>query len=601
MGFLALSAALCMSLTIPVGAYGAGTIHQRSIITTGQYYSGLVKGDGSLWMTGTNSEFQLGTGEKTTQRTPVHILDHVYSVSVGVKQTAAILSDNTLWIWGFTQNRKLDKKLEYYESKPRKVMDQVAAVSCGDWYTAVIKTDGTLWTWGINNYGQLGNGIIGEERQNPWLPGDLWKPKKIDTVFCIMDDVVSVSCGDIHTAALKKDGTMWTWGSNYNGRLGIPGLDTDTAYPTPMKVMDDVVSINCGDDYTAAIKTDGSLWMWGSNYAGSLGIGEGGNSLTQAGDPFQSTPVKVMDDVVAVSCGAQHTAAIKTDGSLWMWGSNQDGLIGIASEETSIKKPVKVLDDVVAVSCGYNHTIAVRSDGTLWGWGESTAGQLANGGTGNRSYEIPEIPAYPSPIPARTVYYQDVPVQVWDLAYAKGTLPSMTPPAIVGEFLDVWESDYYADPVEWAVDNGITSGTSDSTFSPDHTCTTAQILTFLWKANGAPQSANPNPFTDVSEEDYYYQAALWAAENGLVSSKALEGNSSATRADTVMYLWTLAGKPEAAPADFSDVPANAAYAQAVAWAVQEGITSGTGDTTFSPDSICTRGQIMTFLYRDVTK
>ena len=167
----------------------------------------------------------------------------------------------------------------------------------------------------------------------------------------------------------------------------------------------------------------------------------------------------------------------------------------------------------------------------------------------------------------------------------------------LGNFTDVRADAYYIDAVKWAVDNGITSGTSDSTFSPDHTCTTAQILTFLWKANGAPQSANQNPFTDVSEEDYYYQAALWAAENGLVTGKLLEGNSPASRANTMMYLWTLEGKPEAVPADFSDVPANAAYAQAVAWAVQEGITSGTGNTTFSPDELCTRAQITTFLYQ----
>ena len=180
-------------------------------------------------------------------------------------------------------------------------------------------------------------------------------------------------------------------------------------------------------------------------------------------------------------------------------------------------------------------------------------------------------------------------------------LRSFAPPVPVAGYTDVWESDYYAEPVKWAVAHGITSGNGDHTFSPNNTCTTAQILTFLWRANGSPQSTYANPFTDVSEGDYYYQAALWAAENGLVSGSLLEGDRFATRANTMMYLWKLAETPNAAPAHFSDVPANADYAQAVAWAVQQGITSGTGNSTFSPDSICTRGQIMTFLYQNAVR
>ena len=171
--------------------------------------------------------------------------------------------------------------------------------------------------------------------------------------------------------------------------------------------------------------------------------------------------------------------------------------------------------------------------------------------------------------------------------------------AAVGGFTDVSANAYYADAVLWAVENGITSGTSATTFSPNNICTTAQILTFLWRANGSPAASGGNPFTDVSASAYYYQAARWAREKGLISGSAFNGDTPCTRAATVTYLWKLAGQPSAGASGFTDVPSSASYAQAVAWAVQEGITSGTSASTFSPNNTCTRAQIVTFLYRDM--
>ena len=172
-------------------------------------------------------------------------------------------------------------------------------------------------------------------------------------------------------------------------------------------------------------------------------------------------------------------------------------------------------------------------------------------------------------------------------------------PAAVGGFTDVSANAYYADAVLWAVENGITSGTSATTFSPNNTCTTAQILTFLWRANGSPVVSGDNPFSDVSTGAYYYQAALWAREKGLIFGSAFNGDTPCTRAATVTYLWKLAGQPSAGASGFTDVPSSASYAQSVAWAVQEGITSGTSASTFSPNNTCTRAQIVTFLYRDM--
>lgn len=192
---------------------------------------------------------------------------------------------------------------------------------------------------------------------------------------------------------------------------------------------------------------------------------------------------------------------------------------------------------------------------------------------------------------------------LWELALellGGGVELPGTPAPTVGGFTDVPADAYYAQPVLWAVENGITAGTSATTFSPDETCTTAQIVTFLWRASGSPAVSGGTPFSDVSADEYYYQAALWAREAGLVSGSLFRGDAPCTRAATVTYLWKLAGQPAAGASGFSDVPAGADYAQAVAWAVGDGITSGTSATTFSPDSICTRGQIVTFLYQDRT-
>ena len=171
----------------------------------------------------------------------------------------------------------------------------------------------------------------------------------------------------------------------------------------------------------------------------------------------------------------------------------------------------------------------------------------------------------------------------------------------VGGFTDVKTGDFFAEPVKWAVEKGITEGTSETTFSPAADCYTAQILSFLWRANGSPKPTGSNPFTDVKSSDFYADAAIWAYEKGMVSGTTFGGNTLCTRSMAVMYMWKAAGSPSAKAASFADVPAGADYAQAVAWAVEQEITSGTSATTFSPDDICTRGQIVSFLYRGLAK
>ena len=184
------------------------------------------------------------------------------------------------------------------------------------------------------------------------------------------------------------------------------------------------------------------------------------------------------------------------------------------------------------------------------------------------------------------------------LVEGNATQPTVT---TVGGFTDVKTGDFFAEPVKWAVEKGITEGTSETTFSPAADCYTAQILSFLWRANGSPKPTGSNPFTDVKSSDFYADAAIWAYEKGMVSGTTFGGNTLCTRSMAVMYMWKAAGSPSAKAASFADVSAGADYAQAVAWAVEQEITSGTSATTFSPDDICTRGQIVTFLYRGLAK
>ncbi|MBR6413039.1 MAG: S-layer homology domain-containing protein [Oscillospiraceae bacterium] len=162
------------------------------------------------------------------------------------------------------------------------------------------------------------------------------------------------------------------------------------------------------------------------------------------------------------------------------------------------------------------------------------------------------------------------------------------------------------DPIDWAIVTGVTSGTSETTFSPNAGCTRAQVVTFLWRAAGSPEpTSTSNPFTDVTG-GYYYKAVLWAVENNITSGTSattFSPNSTCTRAQIVTFLWRFEGSPAPKTTNnpFTDVKPGSYYEKAVLWASEAGVTAGTSATTFSPDATCTRAQVVTFLYRDISK
>ena len=182
--------------------------------------------------------------------------------------------------------------------------------------------------------------------------------------------------------------------------------------------------------------------------------------------------------------------------------------------------------------------------------------------------------------------------------------PDPTPTPTPSAFTDVPSGQYYTDAVAWAVEKGITNGTTATTFSPNQQCTRAQIVTFLWRAAGSPEPKTTNcAFTDVQSSDYFYKAVLWAVENDITlgtSATTFSPSQGCSRAQVVTFQWRANGEPqEAASNAFTDVAADEYYTTAVAWAVKNEITNGTTETTFSPKQVCTRGQIVTFLWRDM--
>lgn len=192
--------------------------------------------------------------------------------------------------------------------------------------------------------------------------------------------------------------------------------------------------------------------------------------------------------------------------------------------------------------------------------------------------------------------------KIFSLVLSASTLASLLPvSALAAGFTDVPQGAYYKYAVDWAVENNITSGVSATAFSPDETCTRAQAVTFLWRANRQPNATGSNSFADVADNTYYNEAVQWAATNDITSGTSpdtFEPDAPVTRAQVVTFLYRDADNPSASGStSFADVPTDAYYRDAVRWAVTQGITAGTSATAFSPDEICTRAQIVTFLYR----
>ena len=312
------------------------------------YHTAAIKTDGTLWTWGRNSNGQLGDNTITSRSSPVQTITfgtNWKNVSVGYRHTAAIKNDGTLWVWGFNGDGQLGDNTLVSKSSPVQTVafgTNWKQVSCEITHTAAVKSDGTLWLWGRNSYGQLGDNTL-THRSSPVQTtafGTNWK--QISATY--------------HTAAIKTDGTLWTWGWNSNGQLGD---NTTTSRSSPVQTVTfgtNWKQVACGGFQTAAIKTDGTLWFWGSNSYAILGD----NTVVDKSSPVQT--VAYGTNWKNVSCGFTHTAAIKTDGTLWIWGLATSGQIG-DNTTTNRSSPVQTItfgNTWKQVSCGGSVAAAIK-------------------------------------------------------------------------------------------------------------------------------------------------------------------------------------------------------------------------------------------------
>lgn len=351
-------------------------------ITGGMVFeSGYIAPKGPLYGWGQNvyTQLGLGPGSGTYYSSPKQVGALTTwsglpgKTTGGQYHSAAILDDGTLWSWGYSSSGQLGQG----EAPGTYVSSPVQVGALNDWNTVdsfwrstmAVKTDGTLWGWGLNNFGQLG---FAGNRSSPVQVGAL-------------TNWLEVSCGKYFAAAVKTDGTLWAWGTNGTGELGL-GNTTNYNSPKQVGALTSWLTLACGYNFMAAIRTDGTLWTWGYNGLGMLGLGDTTN---------RSSPVQVgaLTTWLNVSCSMYHMAAVMTDGSLWTWGYNNVGQLGLG-DTTSRSSPVQVgalytwSRAFAAPKTNDGWTAAIKTDGTIWTWGRNNFGQLGLGDTTNRSSPV---------------------------------------------------------------------------------------------------------------------------------------------------------------------------------------------------------------------
>ncbi|MBM4165303.1 MAG: RCC1 repeat-containing protein, partial [Lentisphaerae bacterium] len=367
------------------------------IAASGNYYtySLALKSDGTVWAWGDNTYGQLGDGTTTRRLTPTKVsgLSGVSAIVAGHYSAMALKTDGTVWAWGYNVSGQLGDGTTTSRSAPVQVklsdgsaLTNVVGIGAGSGHAVARTSDGSVWAWGNNGYGQLG----------------ITDPNIYPEEVTGLTGVTNVAAGSSHTVALKSDGSVWAWGYNSSGQVGD---GTTTSRNTPVQVkqsggasLSGVAGIAARENRTVALKTDGTVWAWGDNWAGQLGDGTMTTRLNPAKVIMQDGAA--LSNVTAVAAGSIHTLALKDDGTVWAWGYNAWGQIGDGTQYTNRLNPVQVLmadrtplSGVIAIAAGNGHSLAVQEDGSVWAWGDNSYGQLGDGTTTMRLNPV-EIPDF---------------------------------------------------------------------------------------------------------------------------------------------------------------------------------------------------------------
>ena len=611
---LLLSAALLAGL-LAVPASAAGSKPYITQVEAGKFLSMAVTSNGDLYGWGYCSSVALFNG-KQGSNVPVKIMSGVKSVALSSTENQKsytveddgiiygavpghvimiIKTNGDLYTWGDNVCYQLGKG--YYEAEqetyePYFVMGNVTKAVTNDHACAALTESGDLYFWGHNVAYPYGN----SDGAN----------KLYATPTVILSDVKDVELDSENIIALKNDGSVWMMGTTLWGVMARDEGETARLVNQMTKIMDGCKDIAVGDRFAMAVKNDGTLYGWGFNGFTVLGV-EYDDML------YTGTPIVIATGVKSVDAGNHNAYFIKNDNSLWSLGNNQRGERGIGNDvgyedpEGGVpfdypNYPTQVDTNVHSVSGGMSHMFYLKNDGTMWGCGGPEGDHEGGSRLGRGDVWGEDVYYYMDGV--RYDSHSAYQLHATQCGLSYGSFAGMFGPVqeeveLVAGFSDVPANAYYRDAVEWAVDRGITSGTGGTAFSPDRSCTRAEILTFLWRANGSPEAEHLYGVWDVTADKYYFDAVQWAAEQDIIEHFGnFDPDAPCTRAMAVEFMWKAAGA-QAITMDtgFTDVPMDASYSIAVDWAVIEGITSGTDENTFSPDLACTRGQIVTFLHR----
>ncbi len=361
-------------------------------VSAGDRHSLALRVDGTVLAWGDNQDGELGNGATKDEWLPLPVLGIVTGIQVeaGQNNSAVLLADRTLRTWGENGQGQLGIGSMQDSLTPRTVMtsesgpplSNVVAISLGGFHMVALLGDGTIRTWGSNTNGQLGDGTL----QTSTYPVVVRMQDGIP-----MTGVVAVAAGYSHTLARLRDGTVLAWGRNAWGQLG-DGTRVDRTHPVPVRIspsgppLGNVTSIAAAGLFSLARLSDGTVRAWGSNMVGELGNGSTANSVP--------SPVVVLglSDVIAIDAGSAFGAALIKGGTIRTWGSNLLGALGNGAQSNAVRpEPLADTSEMADLAVGYTHMVAALQDGTVRSWGNNLYGQLGTGTRENSNAPV-EVP-----------------------------------------------------------------------------------------------------------------------------------------------------------------------------------------------------------------